>query len=269
MAQDFSQGYPFQRSENIWLWHTNWRSLELCKQPPLGTDLINHRTETLTQNAELRVQGLTLITLDSHKRGEDLFPTIPTILEVSLQDHKEQDFHLSPIEASLVRSTATYYLFHQGITQFFRDNNKTETKDPTTLLSLTSKDSQRPMTWDDPNRKAVSTGLNFINVLCTRFEKTLPIVMENNKNHTIILVKGTIGYSMLDVIDKEIPKYQITNPTELAYTILSENEEYNDCFLLHSTIPSQDMNDCIRIEGGNSTTILSRPNSIFIFARLI
>ena len=116
-----------------------------------------------------------------------------------------------------------------------------------------------------PNRKAVSTGLNFINVLCTRFEKTLPIVMENNKNHTITLVKGTIGYSMLDVIDKEIPKYQIRNPTEPAYTILSENEEYNDCFLLHSTIPSQDMNDCLRIEGGNSTTILSRPDSVIIF----
>ena len=59
------------------------------------------------------------------------------------------------------------------------------------------------------NRKAVSTGLNFINILCTRFEKTLPIVMENNKNHTITRVKGTIGYSMLDVIVKENPKYQI------------------------------------------------------------
>ena len=116
-----------------------------------------------------------------------------------------------------------------------------------------------------PNRKAVSTGLNFINVLCTRFEKTLPIVMENNKNHTITLVKGTIGYSLLDVLDQEIPKYQVRNPTELAYAILNENEEYNDCFLLHSTIPSQDMNDCIRIEGGNSTTILSRPDSIMIF----
>ena len=116
-----------------------------------------------------------------------------------------------------------------------------------------------------PNRKAVSTGLNFINVLCTRFEKTLPIVMENNKNHTITLVKGTIGYSMLDVLDQEIPKYQIRNPTELAYAILNENEEYNDCFLLHSTIPSQDMNDCLRIEGGNSKTILSRPDPIIIF----
>ena len=89
--------------------------------------------------------------------------------------------------------------------------------------------------------------------------------MENNKNHTITLGKGTIGYSMLDVIDKEIPKYQIRKPTELAYTILSENEEYNDCFLLHATIPSQDLNDCIRIEGGNSTTILNRPDSIIIF----
>ena len=152
MAQDFSQEYPIQRSENLWLWHTNWRSQELCKPPLLGTDLIDHITETLTQNAELRIQGFTLITLDSHKRGEDFFPKTRTLLEVSLQDHKEQDLHLSPIGASLVRSTATYNLFHQGITQFSRDNNKTETKDPTPQLSLTSKDSQRLTTWEDPTQ---------------------------------------------------------------------------------------------------------------------
>ena len=152
MAQDFSPDYPIQRSGNIWLWHTNWFLVELCKQLLLGTDLTDHKTETLTQNAELRIQGLTLTNLDFHKRGEDLFPTTLTILEVSLQDHREQDLHLSPIEASLVRSTATNNLFHQGSTQFFRDTNKTETKNPTPLLSLTSKFSQRLTTWEDPTQ---------------------------------------------------------------------------------------------------------------------
>ena len=33
------------------------------------------------------------------------------------------------------------------------------------------------------NRQAVSTGLSFINTLCTRSEKYLPILMENGKNH--------------------------------------------------------------------------------------
>ena len=94
-----------------------------------------------------------------------------------------------------------------------------------------------------PNRKAVSSGLNFINILCTRFEKTLPIVMENNKNHIITLVKGKIGYSLLDVIDHEFPKYQIRNTTELTNAILTENEEFNDCFLLHATVPAQDIDD--------------------------
>ena len=70
---------------------------------------------------------------------------------------------------------------------------------------------------------------------------------------------------MLDILDKEIPKYQNRNPTELAYTIFNKNEEYNDCSQLHSTINSQNMNDCLRIDGRNSTTTLSRPHLIIIF----
>ena len=113
--------------------------------------------------------------------------------------------------------------------------------------------------------EAVSTGLNFIKDLCTRFEETLPILKENKKNHTITLVKGSIGYSTIDVLAIEIPKYQIRKPTELAHAILNESEEYNICFLLQSTIPFQDMNDCLRIEGENSTKTLSRPDPIIIF----
>ena len=32
-----------------------------------------------------------------------------------------------------------------------------------------------------PNRQVVSTDLSFLNTLCTRSEKNLPILMENNK----------------------------------------------------------------------------------------
>ena len=34
-----------------------------------------------------------------------------------------------------------------------------------------------------PYRKAVATGLSFVNVLCTQSESKLPILMENHKNH--------------------------------------------------------------------------------------
>ena len=130
MAQDFRQDYPIQRSENIWRLHINWHLRELCKQPLHGTDLIDHRIETLTQNADLQILDSTPVTRDFRKRVEDLFPIILTVPEAFLQDHRELHLLLTSTETSLTLSVATYNLFHQGITQFFRDNNKTEMKDP-------------------------------------------------------------------------------------------------------------------------------------------
>ena len=63
--------------------------------------------------------------------------------------------------------------------------------------------------------------------------------MESNKKHQITLPKGRIGFSSLDVSDIDEPKYQIRDAYELTNAILSTNERNNDCFLLHSTIPSQ------------------------------
>ena len=96
-----------------------------------------------------------------------------------------------------------------------------------------------------PNRIAVATGLSFANVLCTQSESKLPILMENNKNHQITLPKGRIGFSSLDLSNKDEPKYQIRDPYELTNAILSKNEQYNDCFLLHSTfLPSYLTKSC-------------------------
>ena len=58
-----------------------------------------------------------------------------------------------------------------------------------------------------PNRNAVATGLSFINTLCTRSERNLPILMENKKNDQITLPKGRIGFSFLDVVDRDEPMY--------------------------------------------------------------
>ena len=113
-----------------------------------------------------------------------------------------------------------------------------------------------------PNRNAVATGLSAVNVLCTQSESRLPIIMENNKNHQITLPKGRIGFSSLDVSDKDEPRYQIRDPYELTNAILSTNDRYNDYFLLHSTIPSQLPDEFLQIVYGNENSILQQPNSI-------
>ena len=112
------------------------------------------------------------------------------------------------------------------------------------------------------NRTAVATGLSFINTLCTRSECNLPILMENNKNHQITLPKGRIGFSFPDVVDRNEPKYQIRSPYELTNAIISKDERYNDCFLLHSTVPAQNSDDFLQIIYGTEDSILRQPNSI-------
>ena len=113
-----------------------------------------------------------------------------------------------------------------------------------------------------PNRQAVSTGLTFVNTLCTRSERNLPILMENNKNHQITLPRGRIGFSSLDVMDREEPKYQIRSPYDLTNAIIATDERYNDSFLLHSTIPAQSGDEFLQIVYGNENSIIQQPNSI-------
>ena len=108
----------------------------------------------------------------------------------------------------------------------------------------------------------MATGLIFVNIICTQPEPTLPILLENNKNHQITLPKGRIGFSSLYVADKEEPKYQIRNPYELTNAIMQTDDKYNDCFLLHSTIPAQSTDDCLQIIHGTEDSILQQPHSI-------
>ena len=100
------------------------------------------------------------------------------------------------------------------------------------------------------NRETLSTGPIFVNIICTHPETTLPILIENNKNHQITLPVGRIGFSSLDVTDKEEPKYQIRNPYELTDSIITTDDKYNDCFFLYSTIPAQSPDDCLQIFHG-------------------
>ena len=113
-----------------------------------------------------------------------------------------------------------------------------------------------------PYRKAVATELSFFNLLCTQSETKLPILMEINKNHQITLPKGRIGFSSVDVSDNDEPIYQMRDPYELTDAIFSTNEQYNDCFLLHSTFPSQSQDEFLQLVYGNENPILEQPNSI-------
>ena len=99
-------------------------------------------------------------------------------------------------------------------------------------------------------------------MLCTQLESKLPTLIENNKNHQIAFTKCRIGFSSLDVSDTDEPKYQLRDPYETTNAILSTNEHYYDCFLLHLTNPSQSPDEFLQIVYGNENSILEQPNSI-------
>ena len=86
--------------------------------------------------------------------------------------------------------------------------------------------------------------------------------MENKKNHQNTLPRGRIGFSSLDVLDREEPKYQIRSPYELTSAIITTDVRYNDCFRLHSTIPAQSGDEFLQIVYGNENSIIQQPNSI-------
>ena len=108
----------------------------------------------------------------------------------------------------------------------------------------------------------MAAGLSFMNTLCTRSERSLPMLMENNKNHQITLPMGRIGFCSLDVVDRDEPQYQIRRTFELTNAIISTDERHNDCFLLLSTVPAQSSNECLQIIYGTKDSILQQPNSI-------
>ena len=107
-----------------------------------------------------------------------------------------------------------------------------------------------------PNRNVVATRLSLINTLCTRSESNLLILMENNMNHQITLLKGRIEFSSFDVVDRDEPKYQMRSPYELTNAIISADERYNDYFLLHSKVPAQSSDELLKIIYGTEDSIL-------------
>ena len=114
-----------------------------------------------------------------------------------------------------------------------------------------------------PHRHSVKSGLDIVKVLCTHSENYFPILMENNRNHQKTLNKGVIGYSSLDISDRDRPKYQIKDCVQMVNSILTENDQYYECFLLHSTVPCEpDLQDKMQIQNGNDQTIFQANTAI-------
>ena len=87
------------------------------------------------------------------------------------------------------------------------------------------------------------------------------MLMEDKKNHQSTLPRRRIGFSCLDVRDREGPKYQIRSPYDLPNDIVATEERYQD-FLLHSAIPAQSADKFLRIVYGIEDSIIQQPNSI-------
>ena len=87
--------------------------------------------------------------------------------------------------------------------------------------------------------------------------------MENNRNQQRTLNKGAIGYSSLDISDFDRSKYQIKDCVQLVNSIFTENDQYNECFLLHSTILCEStLQNKIQILIGNEETIFQANTAI-------
>ena len=87
--------------------------------------------------------------------------------------------------------------------------------------------------------------------------------MENDKNYQITLNKGVTGHSSLDISDYDRPKYQIKDCVQIVNSILTENDRYNQCFLLHSAVPCEpDVQNKIQILNGNDETTFKADTAI-------
>ena len=227
--------------------------------------------------------GYTSITFSYDPDGQFIFPLTVWITEMRTHNLLGMDFYqkqvsgihfdLPGIEIKNPPKSICYGSFHQNKPYPHLSQTLTIRTPYTMCIDATSAHYWKYFPTDtqihfslgptfQPNQNAVATGLSFINTLCTRSELNLPKLMENNKNNQITLPKGRIGFSSLDVVDRDEPKYQIRSPYELANTFIFTDERYNDCFLLHSTVPAQSSDDFLKIIFGTEVSILQQPSSI-------
>ena len=227
--------------------------------------------------------GYAMITFSYDPDGQFIFPLTVWITEIRTQNLLGMDFcqrnvsgvrfDLPGIETKNPPKSICYGSFHQN--KSYPHLLQTLTIRTPYTMCIDAKNARclkysltdfhlrfRPGSTFQPNRTAVATGLSFINTLCIGSERNFPILMENNKNHQITLPKGRIGFSSLDVVDRDEPKYQIRSPYDLTNAIICTDECYNDCFLSHPTVPAQGSDDFLQIIYGTKASIIHQPKSI-------
>ena len=267
-------------SSSIMNYRTFW---EICQaQHPITVKRSTTQTQTYSGQVVPMI-GFATITFSYDPDGQFSFPLTVWITELKSQNLLGKDFcqkqvsgihfDLPGIELKEPPNTVCYGSLHQNKSYLFilqiltiRTPHAMHIEAKSARCWKSSPEDPHahfpPGSTFHPNRNAVSTGLSVVNVLCTQSESKLPILMENNKNHQITLPKGRVGFSSLDISDKDEPKHQIRDPYELTNAILSTNEQYNGCFLLYSTIPSQLPDEFLQIVYGSENSILEQPNSI-------
>ena len=262
----------------------NYRTFwEICHlQHPIAIQKSTKVTKTYTGQTVPTI-GYATITFSYDPDGQFVFPLTEWITEMRTQNLLGMDvpqkqvsgfhFDLPGIEIKNPPKSICYGSFHQN--KSYPHLSKILTIGTPYTIGIDAKSARcwkysptdshihfPPGSTFQPNRTAVATCLSFINTLCTRSERNLPILMENDQNHQITLPNGRIGFYSLDVVDRNEPKYQIRNPYELTNGIISTDERYNDCFLLHSTVPAQSSDEFLQTIYGTEDSILQQPNSI-------
>ena len=204
---------------------------EICQLQHPITIQKNTKVTSTDSGQTVPMIGFATITFSYDPDGHIIFPLTVWITEIRTQNLLGMDFFkkqvsenhcdLPGIEMKNPPKSICYGSFHQNKSYLHLSQILT-IRTPYTMFIDTK--SARCWKYTDtcthfppgsifqPNRNAVATSLSFVNTLCTQSGRNLPILMENNKNHQITLPKGRIGFTSLDVVNRDEPMYQIRSP---------------------------------------------------------
>ena len=118
-------------------------------------------------------------------------------------------------------------------------------------------------------QKTVKTELVFINTVYTQKEKTLPLLIENQKNKLITFNEVIIGYAVCEIVYScDTRKFNMRDCSEFAYSILHKYEEIDNCFMLSTVVnsaqeaESNESDNCIKFINHEKQSIFNRSMSI-------
>ena len=75
-----------------------------------------------------------------------------------------------------------------------------------------------------------------INTVCTQIDKSLPILIEKQKDHPVIQNKCVIGYAVTDIQGYEDKTYGFHDCDEFTTRILIESSEFDSRFMLNTVV---------------------------------